>query len=95
MTAEVLAATAAILISLALSYVPGLRERFDALAGDQKRAVVGASIVLCALLAVALSCAGLAGYTTCDQVGVFNALSVLIAALVASQGAYMLTGGRA
>lgn len=97
MTSEFLAASAAIVLSLALSYLPGLSPKWDALTTDMKRVWTAALLVAVAGGAYALSCAGLGAQlgiaVTCDQGGAVEAVKALIAALIASQGTYLLTKG--
>ncbi len=92
MTPELLSGIVGILISLALSYIPGLRQRWDALAGDTKRAIIGALLVVTALAVYGLSCAGWVNVgLTCDRAGLMAVLENLIATLIANQSAYVLT----
>ena len=60
MSPETLASLAAILLSLAFSYVPGLSSHYDTLDGTRKRLVMLAGLVLVSLASVGLVCTGLA-----------------------------------
>lgn len=94
MSPEILSSIAGVLLALVLAYVPGLNEKYAALDGVMKRSIMGLLLLLAAGLALALGCAGLGAQVgvsvTCDQGGAVEAAKALIAALVASQGAYTL-----
>lgn len=98
MTTETLSATAAILLSLAFSYLPGLSTAYQALAPVHKRLVMLGMLILTAAGAFAISCAGFAVQVglavTCDWPGASGLLRALIAALVANQSAYAITPKR-
>jgi len=79
MTAEMISASAGILLSLVFSYVPGLSDWFNALDGAHKRLVMLAALVLPA----------------CSQAGLLSLLEALIAALVANQATYMISPKKA
>lgn len=88
MTPEALSALSGLVLSLALSYIPGLNKVFDGLSADQKRVTVGGLLVLCALGSLAYTCQL---STECLTANWQQYVSVLIAALVANQSAYLLT----
>lgn len=91
MTPEQLAEIAGVALSLILGYVPGLRQRYDALANEYKVALTGLLLVLTAAGVLAWGCrADPSGIGACMAAGWEQALSVLIAALIANQSAYML-----
>lgn len=94
MSSEFISAGAGVALSLALTYVPGLKERWNALAGDKKRAVLAGLLMLIALMSLALGCAGLfSDYSAeCSRSGLETVLGSLFAALSTSQAAYILTG---
>ena len=48
MTGEQLSAIAGVVLSLIFSYIPQLRQRFNALDGDHKRLVMAVSLVVTA-----------------------------------------------
>ncbi len=95
MTTETLSATAAILLSLAFSYLPGLSTAYQGLSSIHKRLVMLALLVLTAVGAFAIACAGFAAQlglgVTCDWPGATGLLRSLIAALVANQSAYAIS----
>lgn len=97
MTAEFLAAAAAIVFSLGVSYIPGLSKVWDGLTTDYKRVWTGAVLVAVAAGAFGLTCAGLGAQLgisgECSQIGAVEYGKALIAALMASQGTFLLTKG--
>ena len=94
MTPEYLASVAGVVLSLAFSYVPGLREWFDAQIPQRKAQIMGLALIVVAGGAVGLACANIATLTgaaiTCDAPGVVAVVKVLIAALVTNQATYLL-----
>lgn len=91
MTAEQLAQIAGVILSLAFAYIPGIKERYDLLEATQKASVMAGLLILVALGAFAVSCGGLYNVgITCDKAGAVGLIQVLIAALVANQGTYVL-----
>jgi len=95
MTPEMLASTAAILLSLLFSYIPGFKNWYEPLAGNSKRLIMLALIGLCAVGSYALACLGVAEQfdtiAACDQNGAIELLRLFVAALVANQAAYAIT----
>ncbi|HQW35963.1 MAG TPA: hypothetical protein PKY60_11020 [Thermoflexales bacterium] len=87
------ASIVAIIISLMCSYVPGLSDKWNALEGVTKRAVMAGLMMLVAVVSVVLSCAHILDVVVCNKEGVIAVLSAFIAALVANQGAYQITRG--
>jgi hypothetical protein len=100
MTAETVSAVAAVLISLAIAYVPGLRARFQALSSTGKRVALLAALALVPLAAFGAACtpqlAGLlpAGLAGCSQPGAMELVRAFALAVVANQTTYVLTGRR-
>jgi len=96
MSAELLSGIAGIVLSLAFSYIPGLRTWYEKLPGDYKRLVMAIALVTATAGAFGLTCAGVAvPGLTCDKPGALTAVSALIAALVANQATYLITPKRA
>lgn len=95
MSAELLASTAAIVLSLLFSYVPGFKTWYEPLDADTKRLIMLGFLVLVAGGAFGLACAGLGAEigiaVTCDQAGAWGLVRALIAAIVANQAAYALS----
>lgn len=94
MTAKQLTVMASAAISLICSYIPGVKDWYEALTGDYKRMLMGAAIVLVAAGAFGLSCAGILSDVTCSQNGAVELVTLVLLALSANQGMYLLTGTR-
>lgn len=95
MTAEVLSGAAGVVLSLALSYFPGLKQKWEQIAGDYKRLVMLALSALVALASYGLACSALSAElgipVTCDQAGAVGLFRAFLAAAIANQAAYSLT----
>lgn len=91
MTAELLASVAGVVLSLAFSYVPGLRPWFDKLSSDYKRLVMLGALLVVAVGAFGLACIGQYAALTCDEAGAWTLVKAFLAAAVANQAAYALT----
>lgn len=94
MTAEQLSSIAGIVLSLIFTYVPGVREWWEPLAGSVKQMIMGLMLILVAIGAFALSCANVIAGAVCDRDGAIGLLWTLIAALVANQSTYLITRKR-
>jgi multisubunit Na+/H+ antiporter MnhB subunit len=96
LTAGTISAVAGIVLSLALSYVPGLNQWFDKQTGTTKRLVVLACLVVVTAGALTLGCTAIlpsnswATPATCSTATITDAIAAFIAALVSSQSAYQL-----
>lgn len=91
LTAEQLSAIAGIILSLALSYIPGLRTAFAGLAGEYKQVIMLGLLALVAGGAFALSCGQVIDAVACTKDGALGLLTSFIAALVANQAAYTVS----
>jgi len=85
---ENLAAVAGIALSLIFSYAPGLSAKFSALDPTRKRLIFAFVLLATAIGFVAYECRV---DTACYSANVEQAVTVFVAALVASQGVYLLT----
>lgn len=98
MSTETLTAAAGILISLACSYIPKLKDKYAALDGTQKRLMMLTALLAITAGTFGLSCAkvAIAGVVlvTCDQVGAISLIQPFIAALVANQAAFLISPNR-
>jgi hypothetical protein len=97
MTPDTLSALAAVLLSLALAYVPGLAPRWRALPGDHKRLLLAGALALITGGSFALACVPQLAVLrpasfaiACAQPDLNGLLSAFVLALVANQGAYVL-----
>lgn len=95
MTAEQLAALAGTVLSLALSYIPGLSTAYGNLDTTAKRLVMGVLLVAVSVGAFALACGNVIADVTCDRGSALGLVSALIAALVANQATFLISPRRA
>jgi len=91
MTETELSSIAGIVLSLAFSYVPGLKGSYEKLSGDYKRLVMAALLLVTAGVVLGLSCTGVLANVECTQASALGLLKVFIAAMIANQGTYLLT----
>ena len=92
LTPEFLSLIAGTIISLALSYIPGLKAWYEKLSGDWKRFILLVCLALAAAGVFALGCAGfITTAISCDKMGVWAMVQYFILAAIASQGTYQLT----
>ena len=91
MDAELLASVAGIILSLVFSYIPGVSDRFETLEAKYKQAIMGGLLIVVAAAIFGLSCGGVIDTAACTQEGAKAAFMVLVNALVANQGVYLLT----
>ena len=91
MTETTLASLAGIALSLAFSYIPGLRDKYASLTADYKRLVMIVALLLVSICIFAAGCLGYAPKVTCDMPGVQVLLGYFIASALANQSTYMLT----
>ncbi len=85
MTLELLASIAAILLSLAASYLPGFSAWFDALDTISKRLLMLVLLLAISVAAFLLACAGYANSLhlslACDAAGALDLFKTFLAAL--------------
>jgi hypothetical protein len=95
MTHELLASLAAMLLSLAASYLPRFSPWYGALDTISKRLVMLVLLAAISAAAYALACAGLASSLhfslSCDAPGALDLFKTFLAALLANQATYQLT----
>ena len=91
MSSETISTMAGLLLSLVFSYVPRVRDEFDALSPTAKRGLMGACIVAVGCFSFAWGCAGLTDAIACDRAGAVGLLRSIVAALVANQAMYLIT----
>lgn len=89
MTPEQLAMYAGIVLSLFMSYFPGVANWYNGLESAQKIQVMGGLLVLVALSVFGLSCSGLYPVVDCSVEGAKALVNILIAALIANQATYL------
>lgn len=91
MSSELLIVIAGVVLSLAFSYIPGLKDWFDSLFGNEKRLIMLGVLLLSAGGVYALACFGKYDLVTCDMSGAWNLLEYFIKAAIANQTAYQLS----
>ncbi len=91
MTSDTLSAAAGILLSLAFSYLPGLRGWYANQAPEHRALVMLAALLLAGLLVFGLSCAGLQPIVPCSQSGAWSLVTAFVSAAIANQATYSLT----
>lgn len=94
MTVEQLASVAGVVLSLLLAYVPGLATWYANKDAMSKARIMGGLLILVALSIFGMACAhiisdfGLA--VMCTKESALQLVQILIAALIANQGTFML-----
>lgn len=94
LTTEVITGLASALLSLAAAYLPGVKQRYQALSGTKKRLVMAGLLVAVAAGSFALGCGGietrLLSSASCDRAGVVHLVELVFEALVINQGVFLL-----
>jgi hypothetical protein len=91
MSAETLAAFAGVALSLAFSYIPGLKDKFGELPAAQKQMWMGVLLIVTAGVIVGIGCAGISPVVVCTQAGLIEFGGVLVSALVANQATFLIS----
>jgi hypothetical protein len=95
MSAETLAASTGIVLSLFSSYLPGWSKWYSDLTSDYKRLIMALLLLIVAVGSFLLSCSGYGSQfnidTTCNPNGFISLVQIYIAALVANQAVYAIT----
>lgn len=98
MILETINGLAAILISLAVSYIPGLESKYQALSGELKRLVMLGLLVLSTALVLGVAGSGFGAEfgmdLACDRSGIILVVRAFMAALVSNQATYLVTPKR-
>lgn len=90
MTVETVVGFVSALMAAVFMYLPGLKDKYLALASNYQRLVMLGMLVLVVAGAYGLSCFGLLDYFTCDNQGLIKAAKLLLAAIMANQSVYLL-----
>jgi hypothetical protein len=91
-TPEFLAAVAGVVLSLAFSYIPGLRVAFAGLMPEVKRLVMLGLLAAVAIVIMLLSCSGVVSSgLSCDRAGIVQIIWIFILAMIANQTAYQIS----
>ena len=97
MTVEGLSVGAAVILSLAFSYVPGLNVKFAALRAEYKQLIMLGLLAAFSGCALGLACldpegAKVLGLTViCVKSDIYKFVSVLVQAIIANQGVFMIS----
>jgi hypothetical protein len=95
MTSESIAAIAGIVLSLAFSYIPGLKTWYDSQTPQARSLVMLGALAVVSAGVFGLACAGFAADlglpVTCDQTGAIGLVKAFVIALVANQTTYTAT----
>jgi hypothetical protein len=95
MTPDLLSSLAAISLSLAFSYLPGLSQWYQGQDPAWRRLVMLAALLGSSLTVIGVACSGWAGAfglaLTCDAPGAVAVLRALILALVANQATFLIS----
>ena len=93
MDAKMLSAVAGIVLSLAFSFGPGLKNWYEKLEGAKKSLLMAGLLLLVAGGSFGLSCIPSSPYHffSCDIKGFWGLVDVFVAALVANQSTYLVT----
>lgn len=93
MTSDQLSAAAGVALSLAFSYVPGLREWFAGLDGVRKRLFMAAMLLAVAGIVFGVSCAGVLYNSNlpCEKRTALDLVWAFVAALIANQSAFLIS----
>lgn len=88
LTPELVAAVVAGVLSLAFTYIPGLREKFAALSEDVKKSIMGGLTILAAVVVYVLACTPSLGFpfVACPEGGVWSLAAIVLVALGVNQG---------
>lgn len=90
MTPEQLGAYAGIVLSLAMFYIPGLSDWYNALTPQKQAGIMAGLLLVVSAVLFGLSCANWYNAVSCDVEGVKSLLNVFIAALIANQATYLI-----
>jgi hypothetical protein len=96
--AEQLTVIAAAILSLAFSYVPGPKSRYEPLGAEVKRLVMLGLLVLVVAGVFALACSRFGAYlhisVSCDEPGISGLVWSLVLAVMANQSTFLITPKR-
>ena len=91
MTSDMLAGAAGIVLSLLMSYVPGLRGKWAELDDDHKQLWMLVLLAVCAGAVFVGSCTGIVSYASCDRPGALGLAELFVTALIANQAAHRIS----
>lgn len=95
MSAESLSLIAGTVLSLSLTYVPGVNNWYSRYDPTQKRLIMLALLAISASAVYALACLGWGAAwriaVTCDEPGLFGLIEQLVLAIIANQSIYIIS----
>jgi hypothetical protein len=95
MTADTIAISAAVVLSLAFSYIPRLNPWFEKLEPTVKRLIMLCLLLVVSIAAFGLACAGwgdsLGLNVVCDEAGAWSLIRALVLAIIANQSIYNIS----
>ena len=92
LTPEQLSAIVGVCLSLLFSYIPGLSTKFAALGSQMKSLIMAGLLLVVAGAVFGLSCGTILQVNiSCDKAGVIQLVTIYVSALIANQGAYLLS----
>lgn len=95
MTADTISMSAAVLLSLAFSYIPKLNPWFEKLEPTVKRLIMLCLLLIVSIAAFGMACAGwgdsLGLNIVCDETGAWSLIRALVLAIIANQGIYNIS----
>jgi len=88
-----LSSIAGVILSLAMSYIPGLSDWYNRFDSTKKSGIMALLLLIVTLGVFGLACGKvLAGATiTCDKAGALSLIEAFIAALIANQATFVLS----
>jgi hypothetical protein len=89
-TAESLALFAGTLLTIAFLYIPGLREKYAALAEVYKQLIMLGCLVLAVGLIILVSCLNWWAVIICDKPSIIALIKLLVMAVIANQSFYKI-----
>lgn len=91
-SSEMLVGIAGVVLSLAFSYIPGLRTWYAALVAETKQLIMLGLIILVSGAIFALGCYGILSVgVACDKYGAISLVWMIVLGLTSNQAAYMIT----
>ncbi len=94
LTPEILAGFFSTLLSLAVSYIPGVQEWYAPKTAKQKSGLMLLGILIIAVSMFGLSCANVLQGVACTQDGLVRLAKTVFVALIANQGTYSISAPR-
>ena len=88
---DLILGVASALLSLAFSYVPGLKTHYDLYEPEQKRLIMGACLLIATAAIYGASCLDLWPAVACTSLGIKELVQGMLWAIVTNQSVYRIT----